>query len=261
MSNLPKQLNFNTPNIAIEERRANPRRRASAVVAAIALLTTISTAPARANDPGWTTEQTGSVIKHSRFSATAKGFRTDSIEAGYSVVAEAPLWKFFMFNDSSKLYFPFNTIPGHVTAAASTSLLRATMFQNNTESVWSKAHQSKSLGHPMTVWRMSPKDKKQTSGYNVLELWTANDIPISPAVGQFGYAVNGYPKELLNIPIHLYLVHADGAKETLMTTKAIKPAMLPASLFKVPRGYKLARNEMEVVMNTQDLTNILDGIR
>ncbi|CAN5252167.1 hypothetical protein BH11CYA1_BH11CYA1_39260 [soil metagenome] len=209
--------------------------------------------------PGWITDQYGNLIKHSRFSITAKGFRSDCIEAGYSLVAEAPKWNFFIFNDNSKTYFPFSTAPGKVTAAGSTSLLRATVMRNTAESIWTRGYQSKSLGHPVTVWKTLPKYKNATD-YHVSELWVANDIAISPAAGRFGYCVNGYPKELLNMPFHLFILSPSGGKEVVMQTKSIKQAQLSPAIFKVPKGYKLAKSEMEVVMNTEDLTNIMDGL-
>ena len=138
MSNLPNHKPTNALNIAFKLLTAKFTRRQFILAAALTVASNVLTesvlgAPPTASEakvPGWVVEQSSSLIKQAKLYGTANGFRNDSVDAGYSLVAVAPLWKFYIFNDSSKLYFPFSTAPGKVTAAGRTSLLRATLMKN-----------------------------------------------------------------------------------------------------------------------------------
>lgn len=262
MSNLSGRKTASTPSFAFElpENKVSRVQAKTILTAALVLILALSAPSARANEPGWVSELTGPIYGKARFTTTARAFRSDSFEAGYSVVGEAPLWKFVVFNSKSKTYFPVHVGEGKNASNGRTTFLRAAMLQNTEESVWQKVGKSKFKGHPMDVWRTTPKDKKSSNLFNVLELWAAADIPITKEVAAFNHCINGFPKELRNLPVRCLKIAGGIAKEATLETVSIKPAMLAPSVFAVPKDYKMASNEMEVVMNTQDLSNILDGM-
>ncbi len=112
----------------------------------------------------------------------------------------------------------------------------------------------------MTVWLTTSKNAKENKSFKVMELWSADDIALASAIAAFDHKVNGFPKELANLPLRCFLVRDKNTPAAFFETTSIRPATFPASLFKLPKGYKLARNEMEVVLHTDDLSNILEGL-
>lgn len=230
------------------------------ILVSLLLLFYLCTGPARADDPGWSITQSGQIYGRSQFAITAKGFRTDCLDAGYTLVSAAPSWKIFLFNEKSKSYFPFNAEATTNVSSGRTSLLRTALMRNAEECYWRKAYKTKFKGHDITVWRTAPKNPKVSKNFKVMELWTADEIPLAREIAAFDHKVNGLPKEMANLPLRCFAVASKRARSAFIETTSIEPGAFPVTKFRVPQGYKLARNEIDVVMNTDDLSNILEGI-
>ena len=106
------------------------------ILVSLLLLFYLCTGPARADDPGWSITQSGQIYGRSQFAITAKGFRTDCLDAGYTLVSAAPSWKIFLFNEKSKSYFPFNAEATTNVSSGRTSLLRTALMRNADECYW-----------------------------------------------------------------------------------------------------------------------------
>ncbi len=212
-------------------------------------------------DAGWIVEQNSQFGGKGRQLVTAKGSRYESLDGGYVAVTAAPLWKIYLFNDRKKLYFSCDARKESKSTNGRKNILRMAVLRNMVESTWVPARKASFLGHSMSVWKTVPKDNaKEKEKFRTTEFWAADEIPIAHEMTLYTSTTNGYPANVDKLSIRCFSLKPRGRKDTYMDTTSIKSASLSPAIFQVPRGYKQAANELEVVVNTDDLGSMLDTL-
>jgi hypothetical protein len=224
-------------------------------------------APAAANNNGWVIEQTRALNGKSVVCSSDKGRRFANVDAGYALVSAPPDWNVYLYNDKKRIYFPMLVGNKLKVNSMSLGLLHGYILNNANDLKWKKTSSTKFMGHPVDIWRGSYDGSKiGTNGksgaefaYNV-DFWVATDISLAPQITESYRVLQGWPNNIHYLPLRCLKVENSVKKLMLLETTSFKPTYNSPDLFHVPKGYKLAHNEMDVFMNMDNMTDLLDGL-
>jgi hypothetical protein len=170
---------------------------------------------------------------------------------GYVMVSGPPNGTIYVYNDKKKNYFCYGD-----GKHASTYRLMKFLNTSGISLHWQKVYSSKYLGHSVDVWRadqyggaVKTEPGAKFDGY---EFWAATDMHINPSVMAMNRAVHGWP-DVSAVALRYFHCYWTGKRTAIVDVKSIRPAFVPDSAFRVPKGYKRSENEMEVVTKMLDL--------
>lgn len=207
---------------------------------------------------GWTIVQKGKVSGKSTIDLTAKGVRYDCADAGYGVVAQAPRWQPYLINVKKKVFYPCET--GKTTKMAGRlAMAHVALLGVGSNTNWEPGRTTKQFGHPISVYELYPKGHAKSKVQNAdhWEFWVASDLPLAAKVVAVTHDMNSWPK--INFqPIYWVHIGGDGRRHVYLETTSVKRNSFAADWFQVPTTYRKTNNEMEVLMNMDGVTDMLD---
>jgi hypothetical protein len=224
-------------------------------------------AAATASNNGWVLEQTRALNGKGMVFTSDKGRRFASADAGYALVSAPPDWNVYLYNDKKRIYFPLLAGKKLKVSSMSLGLLHGYILPNANDLKWKKTRSTKFMGHPVDIWRGSYDGSKiGTNGksgaafaYSV-DFWVATDVSLAPQIAKAYHVLQGWPDNVYYLPLRCVKVESSVKQQMLLETTSFKPAYNPPDMFQVPKGYKLAHNEMDVFMNMDNMTDLLDGL-
>ena len=224
-------------------------------------------APSAAANNGWVIEQTRTLSGKARVYTSDHGRRFANIDAGYELVSSAPDWNVYMCNDRKKLYFPMVVGKELKARSLSLGLLHGYVLNNADLIKWVKIRSTRYMGHPVDVWRgFYDGSKTGTNGKSgpgfayTVEFWVASDVSLAPQITAAYHVLLGWPKNVYYLPLRCIRIGKSGSKSTLLETQSFTAGCNSSDLFQVPKGYKLAHNEMDVIMNMDNMDEFLEGL-
>ena len=200
--------------------------------------------PAIASEQGWILTQRSQQLGDLYVYLSPDGLKCTNPKQGFGIVSQSPNWQINLFNNRTKLYYALSleswkkkltarvnipsNISWHKAEATNIAGLRATHYvMRNTESTGASS-------------------KLQSADY-----WVADDIRVPPQLANMLSSVYGLPT-MQFVPIRLAYTDANGKVETILDTYQQQASDIPANFYNMPANYGLAKNEMEVMVTTEN---------
>jgi hypothetical protein len=213
--------------------------------------------PAKPN--GWIQTRFDGTKGNFTIYVTKQAIATKNEDAGWVLVSGPPDGTIYLYSNKRRNYYPFS-VGTRVKRSSSLWLMKA-IATSATTLTWHKAYATKMLGHPVQVWRATqnggPISTSKTVRFNGYEYWEETDIHVRPEVVSLNVEAHGWPNTN-GLALRYVRTFLGGNDRAVVDTKSIQTAFIPPATFLVPKGYKLAKSEFDVISNTEGLGEMMN---
>ena len=200
--------------------------------------------PASAKENGWILTQHSKIIGDQYLYISPHGVKCINPKQGIGWISQTPNWNITFFNDKTKLYYPLSS------ASWKTKITKNGLVPANVS--WSKISTGSIAGLKATEYQMvNSSSSANTNKWQSAAYWTANEINVPPSLAQLINSACGLPTSDA-VPLQLSYRSQKGTTETLLSTYHQQNSNIPDSYFAAPTGYKMARNEVEVLVSQEN---------
>jgi hypothetical protein len=198
---------------------------------------------------GWILTQSADPFGDQYVYLSNEGVKCYNPARGIGWVATSPNWNVTLFNDQTKLYYPFSykTFKNWIEQMRQHKLTSSDIH-------WSKIGSCSITGARATEYKAS--DTAVTSS---VSCWFADDIKVPSSLAQLINSVCGLPASD-SIPLQLYQYDRYGRPAALLKTYRQQQAVIPQQTFYLPRNYKLAKDQAEIALSKQNLAALRKAV-
>lgn len=211
--------------------------------------------------PGYVLEQKSQIYGSGIvFKVCKSGFAWSIPSNGVTVIAAAPDWRVYVYNEQTRRYFAtsLDKYEGYMLRASiifwGFSFPRIPYEEKPSQLL---------AGHQCRVFDMKKisKDEKLKLGIDTLRdsrLITVKDLDVAPQVTIFVRKQLNFPS-LGDLPVSMCVERKDRELQYMLKTKKVTPSQIKVTDFKLPAGAKRALNDKEVLRGAAEESS-LDGL-
>ncbi len=206
-----------------------------------------------AGDNGWVLTQHSKAFGDQYLYISTRGVKCFNPKQGIGWITQAPNWNITFFNEKTAVFYPLSS------ATWKKKMVQNGLIPSNIN--WSKVSSGSIAGLKATKYQMTNNVTNQETNskakWQSAIYWLADNINVPASLSQLISIASGLPASD-SVPLQLSYRNQNGQSDTLLSTYHQQSCTIPDSYFYLPRSYKIAKNEVEVLMSQENKSLLND---
>lgn len=202
--------------------------------------------PSKAGASGWVLTQRSKEMGDQYVYLSPNGLKCVNPRQGVGLVARAPSWNVFFYNEKTRLYYSLTFDSWRRKLEARRRAPR--------NIAWRKSQSGNVAGLKATKYVASNSTASSVgrgNAWSSADCWVADQIKVPQRLAEMLTTVYGLPTTQA-VPLRVTYTDLNGREETILDTYQQQSTPVPDSYLTAPSGYKLAKSEVEVLMTAEN---------